>query len=316
MLAIIGLLGLAIAGTALVGLPALSGESDNDPLDGADDATSEIADVGGLFDMDEDVENPPVDDLTVTGLTDHTNASEVSIEFALTESLEGYGEFFGDDGDDVAEGQSGHDYLDGRGGNDTLLGGEGDDHIHGGAGEDSLSGDDGDDLVYGYIGDDDLSGGTGNDTLHGGDGDDVINGGSDSDELLGGYGDDTLIGGAGRDNIQGSEGNDVLDGVTGEDIAKTDYLNGSEGQDTLIGNDGDVMSGGADADRFEITGGTVFIMDYADDDLLVLNYEGDVPELTTQLTSDGTILLANGAPVASLFGVTAFDASTVQLVPT
>jgi Ca2+-binding RTX toxin-like protein len=79
--------------------------------------------------------------------------------------------------------------------------------------------------------------------------------------------------------MQGSEGNDVLDGVTGEDIAEKDYLNGSGGQDTLIGNDGDFMSGGADADRFEITGGTVSIMDYADDDLLVLNYEGIAPDL-------------------------------------
>jgi hypothetical protein len=74
------------------------------------------------------------------------------------------------------------------------------------------------------------------------------------------------------------------------------------------------MSGGADADRFEITGGTVSIMDDADDDLLVLSYEGNVPELTTQSMADGTILLANGAPVASLYGVTSFDVGTVQLV--
>lgn len=61
--------------------------------------------------MDEAVESPPVDDLTVTELADDTNASEVSIELALTELIEGYSEFFGDDGDDTAEGQSGHDYL-------------------------------------------------------------------------------------------------------------------------------------------------------------------------------------------------------------
>jgi hypothetical protein len=42
------------------------------------------------------------------------------------------------------------------------------------------------------------------------------------------------------------------------------------------------------------------------------NYEGSVPELTTQSTADGTILLANGAPFASLYGVTAFDVGTVN----
>jgi len=79
---------------------------------------------------------------------------------------------------------------------------------------------------------------------------------------------------------------------------------------------GTSCQGRADADMFEITGGTVSIMDYADDDLLVLSYEGNVPELTTQSMADGTILLANGAPVASLYGVTSFDVGTVQLVQT
>ena len=321
MLAIIGLLGLAVAGTAFVGLPTLSGGSDTDPSGASDDATpqsndTETTDVGSILDIDEDAERGPIDDLATTDLTDDTTDHDAFADLSRAESNDVYNEFFGSDGDDIAAGQSSHDYLDGRGGDDTLWGGDGDDHVHGGAGDDTVSGDGGDDLVYGYIGDDDMSGGTGDDKLHAGDGDDVIKGGSGNDELLGGHGDDTLIGGAGTDNMQGSEGNDVLDGVTGEDIAEKDYLNGSDGQDTLIGNDGDVMSGGADADRFEITGGTVSIMDYADDDLLVLNYEGNVPELTTQSTADGTILLANGAPVASLYGVTTFDVGTVQLVQT
>jgi hypothetical protein len=37
--------------------------------------------------------------------------------------------------------------------------------------------------------------------------------------------------------------------------------------------------------EFEITGGTVSIMDYADDDLLVLNYEGNVRTNPTQSTA-------------------------------
>jgi Ca2+-binding RTX toxin-like protein len=294
MLAIIGLLGLAVAGTAFVGFPTLSGGSDTDPLGATDDAAPqtndlETTDIGGFLDIDEDAERGLIDDLAVTDIADNTTDQEAFADLVRAETVDLYNEFFGNDGDDIAAGQSSHDYLDGRGGDDTLWGGDGDDHVHGGAGDDTVSGDGGDDLVYGYIGDNDMSGGTGDDKLHAGDGDDVINGGSGNDELLGGH---------------------------GEDIAEKNYLNGSDGQETLIGNDGDVMSGGADADRFEITGGTVSIMDYADDDLLVLNYEGNVPELTTQSTADGTILLANGAPVASLYGVTAFDVGTVQLVQT
>jgi Ca2+-binding RTX toxin-like protein len=294
MLAIIGLLGLAVSGTAFVGFPTLSGGSDTDPLGATDDAAPqtndlETTDIGGFLDIDEDAERGLIDDLAVTDIADNTTDQEAFADLVRAETVDLYNEFFGNDGDDIAAGQSSHDYLDGRGGDDTLWGGDGDDHVHGGAGDDTVSGDGGDDLVYGYIGDNDMSGGTGDDKLHAGDGDDVINGGSGNDELLGGH---------------------------GEDIAEKNYLNGSDGQETLIGNDGDVMSGGADADRFEITGGTVSIMDYADDDLLVLNYEGNVPELTTQSTADGTILLANGAPVASLYGVTAFDVGTVQLVQT
>jgi len=54
MLAIIGLLGLTVAGTAFVGLPILSGGSDTDPSGATDDALqqkndTETTDVSGLF---------------------------------------------------------------------------------------------------------------------------------------------------------------------------------------------------------------------------------------------------------------------------
>ncbi len=294
MLAILGLLSVALAGTAFVSIPTDGEPADSpEPEDNVDDGLQDT----NLLDLEE------------------TNSSLVGPDDGIVaETTDGYDEFFGNDGADFADGQDGGDYLDGRGGDDTLLGDEGDDHIHGGAGNDTVTGDDGDDLVYGYIGDDDISGGTGNDSLTAGDGDDTLDGGSGDDTLLGGHGNDTLIGGAGNDNLQGSEGDDVIDGVTGEETAEKDYLNGSAGRDTLIGNDGDVMSGGADSDRFEIDSGTVSIMDYSDEDVLVLNFEGTPPELTTQTTSTGTMLFANGAPVASLYGVTSFDVGTVQLI--
>jgi hypothetical protein len=55
-------------------------------------------------------------------------------------------------------------------------------------------------------------------------------------------------------------------------------------------------------------------MDMSDDDLLVLSYDGALPDLTTQPNATGLTLLANGEPVADLFGLDSFDVTTVQLV--
>lgn len=310
MLALLSLVGLAVAGTAFVGNLLPEDESGMDEAFDALETDVDDADIPDLLDTitfdQEAAETTPPETISPFDLVDDVVETVGNTADTLI--------LAGSEGDDLLTGGLGDDYLNGGHGDDTLTGGEGIDEIHGGAGQDMIAGDDGDDIVYGYIGDDVMSGGTGHDTLVGGDGADVIQGGTGNDQLNGGYGDDSLIGGAGRDNIQGSDGDDVIDGVTGEDVAEKDYLNGSEGNDTLIGNNGDVMSGGEGADRFEIIDGTVSIMDYADDDLLVLSYEGDVPVLTTETTSDGTTLLANGLPVASLFGVTTFDVSNVEMV--
>jgi Ca2+-binding RTX toxin-like protein len=273
MLALLGLIGIAVAGRAFVNLSS----SDDSGSAAADDAfedtdTEELADTNSdIFQFLDDTVDVPDPEIDLDPVIE-------TVRNLISE---------GTDGDDILNGLAGNDYLEGGAGHDVLTGGEGADHIHGGSGNDSATGDDGDDL------------------LSGGDGD---------DKLSGGYGDDTLIGGAGHDNIQGSDGDDIIDGVSGEDVAEKDYLNGSEGDDILIGNNGDVMSGGSGADRFEITDGAVSIMDYTGDDLLVLSYEGDAPVLTTEVTQDGMTLLANGEPVASLFGITSFDVTTVQLV--
>ena len=273
MLALLGLIGIAVAGTAFVNLSS----SDDSGSAAADDAfedtdTEELADTSSdIFQFLDDTVDVPDPEIDLDPVIE-------TVSNLISE---------GTDGDDILNGLAGNDYLEGGAGHDVLTGGEGADHIHGGSGNDSATGDDGDDLLSGGIGD---------------------------DEIVGGYGDDTLIGGAGHDNIQGSDGDDIIDGVSGEDVAEKDYLNGSEGDDILIGNNGDVMSGGSGADRFEITDGAVSIMDYTGDDLLVLSYEGDAPVRTTEVTQDGMTLLANGEPVASLFGITSFDVTTVQLV--
>jgi Ca2+-binding RTX toxin-like protein len=264
MLALLGLIGIAVAGTAFVNLSS----SDDSGSAAADDAfedtdTEELADTNSdIFQFLDDTVDVPDPEIDLDPVIE-------TVRNLISE---------GTDGDDILNGLAGNDYLEGGAGHDVLTGGEGADHIHGGSGNDSATGDDGDDL------------------------------------LSGGDGDDKLSGGAGHNNIQGSDGDDIIDGVSGEDVAEKDYLNGSEGDDILIGNNGDVMSGGSGADRFEITDGAVSIMDYTGDDLLVLSYEGDAPVLTTEVTQDGMTLLANGEPVASLFGITSFDVTTVQLV--
>lgn len=331
MFALLSLIGLALAGTALVGFSSSEGgEADDTTSESHRAPDSEVLRIE-VTDMLSDLDplKTPETDLP-SALTESPNipsADEAANAIAdgakdvigplVNLATDGADIVVGGEGDDELNGLSGDDYMNGAAGNDIMLGGNGLDQMHGGAGDDRMSGDAGDDIVLGYIGDDDLSGGDGHDKLHGGDGDDLLDGGYDDDELLGGYGDDILIGGAGRDMLQGSEGDDLIDGVTGEEGgAEKDYLNGSEGMDHLIGNDTDVMSGGEGNDTFEIANGTVSIMDFSDDDLLILRIDGPAPALTTLATATGTTLLADGLPVASLFGVNSFDVSTVQFIAT
>jgi Ca2+-binding RTX toxin-like protein len=234
MLALLGLIGIAVAGTTFVNLSS----SDDSGSAAADDAfkdtdTEELADTNSdIFQFLDDAVDVPDPEIDLDPVIE-------TVSNLISE---------GTDGDDILNGLAGNDYLEGGAGHDVLTGGEGADHIHGGSGNDSATRDDGDDLLSGAIGDDEVVGGYG---------DDVV---------LGGDGDDKLSGGAGHDNIQGSDGDDIIDGVSGEDVAEKDYLNGSE---------------------------------------------GDAPVLTTEVTQDGMTLLANGEPVASLFGITSFDVTTV-----
>ena len=74
---------------------------------------------------------------------------------------------YGDDGDDI---------LNGNLGNDTCYGGAGNDTVRGGQGNDVLFGGDGDDYLSGDLGDDTMTGGPGADTFRAfaGGGHDVI----------------------------------------------------------------------------------------------------------------------------------------------
>jgi Ca2+-binding RTX toxin-like protein len=135
----------------------------------------------------------------------------------------------GGEGNDHQQGDEGNDVLFGELGNDNLNGGVGDDTVSGGVGNDGLSGAENNDL---------LQGGDGNDTLSGGDGNDILEGGNDNDDLDGGAGNDSLLGGDGVDTLVGSAGVDTVDGGVGDD--------------RITVTEGDIIAGGAGADRFSL----------------------------------------------------------------
>lgn len=282
MLAILSLLGIALAGMALV--PTTHA----DPVDQPNPTESDI---------DQPLPVVPLDQV-LSG----TDGADEIYTGAAGDTLHGLG------GDDILNGQAGDDIVSGGVGNDEVIGE---------AGNDLLSGNPGDDSLFGHIGDDTLIGGLGDDALNAGDGVDQLFGGAGGDSLLGSFGDDLLDGGAGQDVLHGGDGNDVLTGGT-DDLR--DYLNGGAGDDVLTGVADDNLNGGDGADLFALAAvapgnRAATIEDYDDrQDSVVLYYSGAPPELSYEVTDDGVSLFANGATVAEFPGLTGFDLRAVQLI--
>ncbi|MBY6089327.1 type I secretion protein [Maritimibacter alkaliphilus] len=80
-------------------------------------------------------------------------------------------------------------------------------------------------------------------TLTGTEGDDLLEGGAEGDTIVGGEG--------GSDTLIGNDGNDVLI-ANDETLGAPDTLIGGAGIDALWGDDGDQLTGGANADLFVI----------------------------------------------------------------
>ncbi len=313
MLPLLGLIGAALFGFAM--LPAHTSDShDGDGPHGNADDPVDLA-LGTSLNLTEEAhanETQPDDPLAGEDL-DGDDGDSVLLGTRERDVM------FTGDADDVIDGQDGDDYLDGEGGDDVLIGGVGADTLHGGDGQDDLSGGADDDILCGHTGDDVMSGGSGNDTLVGGEGDDVLDGGDGDDALQGGMGADTLDGGTGVDVLMGGDGNDALHG--GDDAA-VDYINGGNGDDWLHGGAFDNLNGGFGADHFitvagQASIGTVHIDDFdADEDTMVVLYDitAGLPVLSVEVGDAGLTLLANGAPLATLANVTDLDLNTVQLV--
>lgn len=260
---------------------------------------------------------------------------------------------------DAIDGGYGDDLLFGYGGADTLQGGEDNDFIDGGNSDDLLIGDAGHDVLAGAVGDDSLSGGQGNDLLSGGAGDDTISGGNGddllvgstgADQLYGGYGDDFLDGATPTPNLTATEAfsdlreefSSAFNSRYGQDATDADFnrfmrdlaseaadyapdmLDGGAGNDYVVGDNGDTLTGGVDADYFELSwvsgNAPVHITDYSSSDQGITVYVDEpsdtLPEFGMRDAADGTgvELVIDGAVVAALANAAVADLSGEQIV--
>lgn len=318
MLWLLGLMGVAVVGTAFVGESTETADDTDrpDPFDNL---------------------NPDLPTVSPAAFLDPSDGNDTAV---------------GSAGPDTLDGGSGDDQIGGYAGDDLMSGGPGDDGLHGMDGDDNLTGDDDADSLYGEDGADTLTGGAGNDVLYGGNdndllaggaGDDALQGGAGNDDLRGGAGDDalsggldgdTLSGGAGADTLMGGADNDVLNGLLSEynsavteDDGAVDFLNGGIGNDLIIAGEGDIVTTGDGADTvvaasWENVDAAVEVMDLdpAQDDL-VLFYEedgGPAPEITVEADPDDAEarqVLLDGIVVAQVRGAPHLTVDDISLVP-
>jgi Ca2+-binding RTX toxin-like protein len=242
-------------------------------------------------------------------LIDHTQVDGVWVGYAIN----GYGNEL----DNLLDGNTAANLLEGNAGNDTIYAGGGSDTVRGGDGNDRIFA--GDDIYWAELDVDHLFGGAGRDTLDGGLGADSMSGGTGNDnykvddaqdivtELAGEGIDDvyatidytlpdhveelevrgTATIGIGNilDNfISGNEFGNLLDGKAG-----ADELEGAAGNDTLIGGQGnDTLIGGQGRDRLTGGGGSdVLLFDTR------LNASRNVDSIAGFVAKDDTIQLEN-----------------------
>lgn len=231
---------------------------------------------------DDKVSGGPGDDALVGGtgsdLVDASGANAVIVNLGEhlmtgqgTDSVNGFENVRGSDGNDkltgdgqgnTLDGGAGADRLDGRSGGDDLKGGKGDDTVtYGsssrrmtinlgegtatGAGSDTLTGIENvegspkDDVIDGSATANVLDGRSGIDEVNGRDGKDRVVGDNGADILFGGIGNDVLLGGTGRDQLDGGQGND-------------DVCRGGEDADAFVG-----------CENYDTTGSNVWIYETA-----------------------------------------------------
>lgn len=162
---------------------------------------------------------------------------------------------------------------------------------------------DGDDLFRGADANDDINGNKGRDELHGGGGNDILRGAGGDDVMFGNRGSDKISAGWGNDMLDGGIGDDRLHGRNHEDV-----LFGGSGSDWISGGtENDQMTGGEGNDRFVFNAGDGrdFIMDFSQDDRLVLRdfFEEGANVADHAGMKNGTLYLSNGEDRITLMGL-------------
>lgn len=222
----------------------------------------------------------------------------------------------GDDSDDAEETESGE-----LGESENSF-----NYMEFGPEDDVSEGTDADDAMYMGIGDDRASGGAGDDRIFFGDGQDSTvelnedgtfdTAGMEGDDFIrGGDGRDILVDALGANTIYGDTGYDRMNSIDAEgDEGTADTMYGGFGEDTMFADNGDVLSGGAQDDRFNILAtdnmNPVTITDFAaGDEILIRDEEGGfqvIERITTDLAENGTDtnVMLDGEVVLILQGVT------------
>lgn len=192
-----------------------------------------------------------------------------------------------------------------------------DDTSAGTADADAMYLDEGDDLATGGEGDDRIFLGNGQDST-------VQLNEDGSFDIAGMEGDDFIRGGAGRDILVDSLGSNTIFGDTGYDRMNSvdaegdegtpDTMYGGFGNDVLFADNGDVLSGGAQDDRFQITVtddmDPVTVTDFADGDTLFLrDPEGGfqiIERISSEVSESGedTNVMVDGELVLIMQGIT------------
>jgi Ca2+-binding RTX toxin-like protein len=189
----------------------------------------------------------------------------------------------------------------------------------------------GDDMLFGSAGADLGLLGSGDDTASMGSGDDLAYGGAGDDSIWGALGDDTIFGDAGDDTLSGLS--PLYGGLdTGAAPDGQDQLFGGAGSDHLILGRGDVGTGGAGNDIFDLDmrwndgGDRILVQDFqrgADRLNIIYPRAFDAagaaitPDLTIDLSANGqsSLIRLDGRIVATLAGAVNLTAGDITLVP-
>jgi len=84
----------------------------------------------------------------------------------------------------------------------------------------------------------------------------------------------------------------------------------------VTGGDGDVLDGGSGSDTFTVLGGDVTVMDYnPTEDSLILHTSGPGTTLSSAVTDQGVVVLADGEPLALLRGLGTIDLDSITVQP-